>query len=111
MSDKGLIPPSPSDPESDPLVGISEEMLAVDRTMRAIMMLASNVMDELRKLGWRKMIDLEIGHDPLPCWITLRKRRVFEIRIVRHDDGRVELTGEWLENVVAPSAIEKLMGR
>lgn len=92
---------------------IDEEEHAVDRTMRAIVLLAANAIESIEGLGWRrKGINMEIsGSDPLPCWVTLRKKRVFEIKLVKGDDGKVTLQGEWIEQIIPPTAIEKLMGR
>lgn len=85
---------------------------ALGRTMRAIVMVADNAIGELIDLGWtRKTVTLEVdSENPLPCWVKIRKRRVFEINIEQGLDSSVSIRGVWLEQPKAPGVIDKFWG-
>lgn len=90
---------------------VDEAALNNDRINRAIVIAARGAIERLLSLGWRRSsIRIEIPADPLPCWIRLRKRRVFEIRLVPEADGKIHLQGEWIDSVLPPSFLEKFMG-
>jgi hypothetical protein len=91
---------------------VDEATLNNDRINRAIVITARAAIEKLLSLGWRRSsIRLEIPKDdPLPCWVSLRKRRVFEIRLVPYDDGRIQLQGEWIDATPAPTFLDKFMG-
>jgi hypothetical protein len=90
---------------------VDEAALNNDRINRAIVIAARGAIERLLSLGWRRSsIRIEIPDDPLPCWIRLRKGRVFEIRLVPEADGKIHLQGEWIDSVLPPSFLEKFMG-
>lgn len=91
---------------------VDEATLNNDRLNRAIVVIARAAIEKLLSLGWRRSsIRLEIPpDDPLPCWVMLRKRRVFEIRLVPYDDGRIQLQGEWIDATPAATVLDKFMG-
>ena len=93
-------------------IDFGDGVSALDRTMRTITMIADGAIGHLLSLGWRRgSVNLEIGEDPLPCWVTLRKRRVFEIKLVKHEDTNIiVIEGEWLEKVEKPGIIDRFMG-
>ncbi len=84
---------------------------ALDRTMRAITFLAGEAIGRLNELGWtRKTVNLEVNpNDPLPCYVTLRRKRVY---VIKHtfEDGIIEIRGEWLIEPSAPGIIDKFWG-
>ncbi len=84
---------------------------ALDRTMRAITFLAGEAIGRLNELGWtRKTVNLEVDpNDPLPCYVTLRKKRVYEIRH-EFDGATIEIFGEWLSEPKEPGIIDKFWG-
>lgn len=90
-------------------VDFGDGVSAVDRTMRAITMTLDGAIGELLKLGWtRRRVNLEMNpEDPLPCFVTLKKRRVFRVWAETAEDGRVSIRGEWLEEPKGPSFLEK----
>lgn len=101
--------------ESEPerlLIDFGDGVSALDRTMRAITMLADGAIQKLIDLGWsRKTVNLSIDDDdPLPCWVTLRKKRAFEIRAVSSSEGRIVIEGEWLEAPEKPGIIDRFWG-
>lgn len=92
-------------------IDFAEGVGALDRTMRAITMIAREALDRLLELGWtRNTVNLKIDPtDPLPCYITLRRKRVFVIEFVSRD-GSVEIVGRWLKEPSAPGIIDKFWG-
>lgn len=86
---------------------------ALDRTMRSITMIADGAIQRLMSLGWdRKSIGIEsVGGEPLPCWVTLKGNRKYEIRLIRYDDGRIVIQGEWIDGPYPPGVIDRIMGR
>lgn len=84
---------------------------ALGRTMRAIIMIADGAIQTLSEMGWsRKSVNLQIDQaDPLPCWVTLRNKKVFEIRPVVENDV-ISIEGAWLEKVQKPGIIDKFWG-
>ncbi len=98
--------------EDRPHDGLTELELSADRANQAIVMAAKGAIDRLLDLGWkRRSIGLEIPtDDPLPCWVTLRKRRVFQISLVPYEDGSTHMQGEWVDAVRAPTITERFMG-
>ena len=84
---------------------------ALGRTMRAIVMIADGAIQSLNEMGWtRKTVNLEVDqNDPLPCWVTLRGKRVFEIRPTV-ESGSVVIEGVWLEKIDRPGIIERFWG-
>lgn len=103
---------SPKAPDDDQcLAAIDEATLNNDRINRAIVIAARGAIERLLSLGWRRSsIRIEIPEDPLPCWVRLRKRRVFEIRLVPEADGRIHLQGEWIDSVLPPTFLDRFMG-
>ena len=93
-------------------IDFGDGVSALDRTMRSITMLADGAIQRLIELGWnRKSINLEISsEDPLPCWVTLRKKRVYEVKLVPYEDGRLIVHGEWIGDPPSPGIIDKFMG-
>lgn len=93
-------------------VDFGDGVSAVDRTMRAITMAADGAVGELLNLGWtRKSVNLQIDSDnPLPCYVTLRKRPVFRIVAKAEDDGRITIQGEWLETPKGPGILDRWRG-
>lgn len=90
---------------------VDEATLNNDRINRAIVIAARGAVERLLSLGWRRSsIRIEVPDDPLPCWIRLRKRRVFEIRLVPEADGRIHLQGEWIDSVLPPTFLDRFMG-
>ena len=83
---------------------------AVDRTMRAITMSLDGAIGELLKLGWtRRTVNLEMDPaNPLPCYVTLKMKRVFRVWAETLDDGRISIRGEWLQEPKGPSFLEKM---
>lgn len=88
---------------------------ALDRTMRAITMMADGAIQLLESMGWRRRsIGMEVLElDPLPCWVTLNGRRVYELTVVPRNDGVIDVRGEWVGDggPPPPTAIDRLMGR
>ena len=87
---------------------------AFDRINHSIVALARAAIEHITAMGWRqRSISLEIeGDEPLPYWVTLRGKRVFEIRLVPHDDGRIEIEGEWIsEPVRRPGLLDRILRR
>lgn len=103
---------TPFDKEDGYGAGPSDEEFMLDRTMRSIVMIADGAIQRLLALGWnRKSVNLEIDEsDPLPCWVTLRRKRVYEVKLVRYDDGRIVVQGEWISGPPSPGIIDKFMG-
>ncbi len=86
---------------------------ALGRTMRTIIMIADGAISTLVDLGWtRNAVRLIIDQkDPLPCWVTIRKKKVFEIRLTTDPDGgRISVDGIWLEHPRAPGIIDRFWG-
>ena len=92
-------------------IDFGDGVSGLDRTMRAITFLASEAIGQLNDLGWtRKTVNLEIDpNDPLPCYVTLRRKRIYKIM---HDvsDGVIEIRGVWLRKPSAPGIIDKFWG-
>lgn len=93
-------------------IDFGDGVSGLDRTLRAITMIADGAMGRLLDLGWtRKSVNLEINlDDPLPCYVTVRKKRVFEIKYVTYDDGRIHIQGEWISGPDKPGIIDKFWG-
>ena len=91
-------------------VDFGDGVSAVDRTMRAITMALDGAIGELLKLGWtRRTVNIEMDmQDPLPCHVTLKRKRVFRVWAETLDDGRVSIRGEWLQPPKGPSIIERM---
>ena len=86
----------------------------LDRTMRAITMVADGAMGSIVALGWnRRVVSIKMDRsDPLPCWVTLKGKKVFEISIGRGEDGTISIQGNWIgEGLPSPKLIDRLMGR
>lgn len=85
---------------------------ALDRTMRAITMIADGALGRLADLGWtRKTVNLEVNpDDPLPCWVCVKKRRVFEINAVKYDNGSIQIQGNWIDGPLKPGIIDRFWG-
>lgn len=85
----------------------------LDRTLRAITMIADSAIQILLDAGWtRKRVNIEINPDePLPCWVTLKKKRVYEVSIVTDEDGTLKIQGEWIKKFKAPGFIDYIFGR
>lgn len=95
-------------------IDFGDGVSALDRTMRAITMIADGAIGRLLSLGWkRESINLQIPEDdPLPCYITLPvKKRVFEIKAVKYDDGRIVIQGEWIDGPKGPGLLDRFWGR
>jgi len=92
---------------------VDEVALNNDRINRVIVVMLRAVIESLLSLGWRiRSVTLEVPEeDPLPCWVLLRGRRVFEVRLVPYDDGRIQVQGEWIAPTPAPSLIDRMMRR
>lgn len=93
-------------------VDFGDGVSALDRTMRAIVMIADGAISHLTEMGWlRKSVNLEINQeDPLPCWVKLRKKRVFEIEYFVGPEGQLKIRGYWLIDVKPPGVIDRFMG-
>lgn len=85
---------------------------ALGRTMRTIVMIADGAISTLVGLGWtRKSVNLEIDEkDPLPCWVTLKGKRVFEIGFDT-DGPELMIIGRWIEKTWKPSLLDRILGR
>lgn len=98
-------------PDDDRFDKADEAALNNDRINRSIVIAARGAIERLLSLGWRRSsIKIEVPDDPLPCWVKLRKRRVFEIRLVPEPDGRIHLQGEWIDSVLPPTFLDRFMG-
>jgi hypothetical protein len=92
-------------------IDFGDGVSGLDRTLRAITLIAGEAISRLEELGWtRKSINLDIPDDPLPCYVTVRKKRVFEIKYIKYDDGRIEIQGEWIDGPHKPGIIDKFWG-
>jgi hypothetical protein len=110
LTRQGPVPPRTADDDRY-FDEVDEATLSNDRINRAIVIAARGAIERLLSLGWRRSsVRIEIPEDPLPCWVRLRKRRVFEIRLVPYDDGRIHLQGEWIDSVAPPTFLERFMG-
>ena len=91
-------------------VDFGDGVSAVDRTMRAITMALDGAIGELLKLGrTRRTVNLDVDpENPLPCFVTLKRKRVFRVWAETLPDGRVSIRGEWLSPPKGPSIIEKM---
>lgn len=85
---------------------------ALDRTMRSFTLMAESAISKLTELGWRRQhINLEIPDEQFPCYVKLRRKRVFEMRMERLADGRIRLSGEWMtDHPKTPGVIDRFMG-
>lgn len=93
-------------------IDFGDGVSSLDRVMRSIIMVADQAIGKLLDLGWsRKTVNIEIDpDDPLPCWVTIRKKRVFEIRVDQQQDGVISVKGEWLEKAKRPGIIDRFWG-
>jgi hypothetical protein len=92
-------------------IDFGDGVSALDRTLRSITMIADGAIGRL--LGWtRKTVNLEIpADDPLPCYVTVRRKRVFEIKPVKYDDGSIVIQGEWIAGSPRkPTMIDRFWG-
>jgi hypothetical protein len=94
------------------VIDFGDGVAGLDRTMRAITMLAAEAIGQLTELGWtRKTVNLEVNEaDPLPCYVTLRRKRVYEIKHIVRGEGVIEIKGEWLKKPSKPGIIDKFWG-
>ena len=93
-------------------VDFGDGVSALDRTMRAITMIADQAVGRLLDMGWsRKTVNLQIDpNDPLPCYVTVRKKRVFEIKFVKYENGDLAVQGEWIDGPHKPGIIDRFWG-
>lgn len=86
---------------------------AIDRTMRTIVMAADGVIGSMVEMGWRReSINIKVDQDnPLPCWVTLRGKKVFEIKPEISRDGGLLIVGHWLDKVESPGFLRKMFGK
>ena len=94
--------------EDELKIDFGDGVSALDRTMRAIVLITNGAIANIEELGWRRdEINLEIGADPLPCWVLLRRKRVFEIfgEII---DGSVLIKSRWLTKVSKPGLLDRI---
>ncbi len=91
-------------------IDFGDGVSALERVMRSITMAADGAIQRLVGLGWKRdLIDIELPDDPIPCWVTLRGKRIYEITLTRHDDDRISIHGEWLVEPTAPVAPEPVV--
>lgn len=101
------------DPEDGYRDGLTDEEFSLDRTLRSISLIARGAIERLESLGWNPgSIRLHIPSDnPLPCWVMLRSKRLYEIRLVPYEDGRICVQGEWIGPVPTRGILDQMLGR
>lgn len=94
-------------------IDFGDGVSGLDRTMRAITLLLSEAIGHLESLGWtRKTVNIELNQeDPLPCWVTLKGKRLFEVGFQPDDAGRLIIVGNWIGDIPKPGIIEKFWGK
>lgn len=77
-------------------IDFGDGVSALDRTLRTIVLMASQAADHLNSLGYVRQEDytLHVHDDGIPIWIQIGKRKVYEITYYV-DDGQIYLHGDW----------------
>jgi hypothetical protein len=94
-------------------IDFGDGVSGLDRTMRAITLLLAEAVRTLEEQGWtRKTVNIEIDeNDPLPCFVTLKGKRVYEVGFQPDDAGRLIIAGNWIGEIPKPGIIEKFWGK
>lgn len=90
---------------------------AAARSSRSIIMMVDAAIECLTNKGYRRLedrieIDMDLD-DPLPTYLKLRGRRVFQVEIVVDEfisgEGKIMIRGRWLHSVPARGWWRRLM--